>query len=88
AVKALQTEGWKVLAVEQTEQAVSLENWGPSPEAGTALVFGNELHGVDAAVVAACDGALVIPQTGTKHSLNVSVCAGIVMAWAVLRPLQ
>jgi len=84
AVKVLQSDGWKVLAVEQTELAISLENWRPSAEDRTALVFGNELHGVDAAVVAACDGALVIPQAGTKHSLNVSVCAGIVIAWASL----
>ena len=88
AVRALQAQGWKVIAVEQTEQAVSLENWRPSSEVGTALVFGNELHGVDATVVAACDGALVIPQAGTKHSLNVSVCAGIVTAWAALGSQQ
>jgi tRNA G18 (ribose-2'-O)-methylase SpoU len=84
AVRTLQAEGWTVLAVEQTEQAISLEGWRPAPEGRTALVLGNELHGVDAHVVAACDGALVIPQAGTKHSLNVSVCAGIVTAWAAL----
>jgi tRNA G18 (ribose-2'-O)-methylase SpoU len=84
AIRLLQADGWTVLAVEQTEQAVPLGNWLPSPEERMALVFGNELHGVDAAVVMACDGALVIPQAGTKHSLNVSVCAGIVTAWATL----
>lgn len=85
AVLKLQAEGWEVWAVEQTERAVAITEWTPGPGKGLALVLGNELHGVSDNVVAACDGALVIPQGGTKHSLNVSVCAGIVAAWAVLR---
>ncbi|MBK9597565.1 MAG: TrmH family RNA methyltransferase [Flavobacteriales bacterium] len=83
AVHKLQAEGWEVWAVEQTEHAVAITQWAPDPEKGLALVLGNELHGVSEAVVAACDGAIVVPQGGTKHSLNVSVCAGIVAAWAV-----
>lgn len=88
AVKRLQAEGYRVWAVEQTAEAVPLDSWIPPAEGGLALVFGNELNGVAAEVVEACDGCLVIPQRGTKHSLNVSVCAGIVTAWAVLRPFD
>lgn len=84
AVRRLRGEGYRVWAVEQTVQAVPLDRWSPGLEEPTALVFGNELHGVSDAVVEACDGCLVIPQQGTKHSLNVSVCAGIVVAWATL----
>lgn len=83
AVRKLQAEGWEVWAVEQTKQALPITKWSPDPEKGLALVLGNELHGVGEAVVAACNGAIVVPQGGTKHSLNVSVCAGIVAAWAV-----
>jgi tRNA G18 (ribose-2'-O)-methylase SpoU len=84
AVERLKAEGWAVWAVEQTLRAVPINEWQPAGNQGIALVLGNELHGVDASVVAACTGALVVPQGGTKHSLNVSVCAGIVAAWAVL----
>ncbi len=84
AVLRLKDAGWQVWAVEQTVQAVPITRWQPRPGAGLALVLGNELNGVCQEVVAACDGALVVPQGGTKHSLNVSVCAGIVAAWAVL----
>ena len=84
AVRRLKAMGWEVWAVEQTEQAVPITDWRPNMEKGVALVLGNELHGVSDAVVAECDGAVVVPQGGTKHSLNVSVCAGIVAAWAVL----
>ncbi len=80
AVRALQAAGYRVWAVEQTEQAIELGHWRPVPGLRSAFVLGNELNGVDAAVVEACDGCLVIPQRGSKHSLNVAVCAGIVLA--------
>lgn len=83
AVKDLQAKGYQVWAVEQTEKAVDLSLWEPDPTRPIALVLGNELNGVGDAVVSAVDGCLVIPQRGTKHSLNVSVCAGIVVARAV-----
>lgn len=82
AVRALQAKGYRVLAVEQTQQAVSLDRSTVETGRALALVFGNELHGVSDAVIEACDGCLVIPQRGTKHSLNVSVCAGVVL-WAL-----
>ena len=78
-VRELQGQGWTVLSVEQTENAVELQNFRPAPGARYALVFGNEVDGVQQSVVDASDGALVIPQYGTKHSLNVSVSIGIVL---------
>lgn len=88
AVRLLKEDGWQVWAVEQTVQAVPLTAWRPNPAKGIALVMGNELNGVSDEVVALCDGAVVVPQGGTKHSLNVSVCAGIVAAWAVLADIS
>ncbi|MCO6483349.1 MAG: TrmH family RNA methyltransferase [Flavobacteriales bacterium] len=83
AVRKWKAAGWQVWAVEQTVQAVPVTAWRPDLAKGTALVLGNELHGVHEAVVALCDGAVVVPQGGTKHSLNVSVCGGIVAAMAL-----
>lgn len=88
ALAALRAEGWSIWAVELTERAVPLPAWRPARLPGVALVLGNELNGVAEEVLAACDGAVVIPQGGTKHSMNVSVCAGIMAAWAVFRPWE
>ncbi len=81
-VRELQDAGWTVLSVEQTEKAMELQEFVPSPGHRYALVFGNEVDGVQQEVVDASDGALVIPQFGTKHSLNVSVSVGVVL-WQV-----
>ena len=78
-VRELQEQGWTVLSVEQTEKAVGLQDFEPAAGARYALVFGNEVDGVQQEVVDASDGALVIPQYGTKHSLNVSVSIGVVL---------
>ncbi|MBP5720175.1 MAG: RNA methyltransferase [Bacteroidales bacterium] len=78
-VRELQAQGYKVLSVEQTEKAIQLQKFEPQPGARYALVFGNEVDGVQQEVVDASDGALVIPQFGTKHSLNVSVSIGVVL---------
>jgi tRNA G18 (ribose-2'-O)-methylase SpoU len=82
AVERLRADGWTVVAVEQTRLAVPLEAFHPPPGARLAVVFGNELHGVSEAVVEACYQAVVLPQHGLKHSLNVSVCAGVVL-WSL-----
>lgn len=79
AVRELQGRGYKVLAVEQVEDSMKLDTWSLPAAEGIALVMGNEVKGVDQTVVDACDGALEIPQFGMKHSLNVSVSAGIVI---------
>ncbi len=81
AVRDLQARGYRVLAVEQTLHARPITSVEHAPGEPLALVFGNELNGVSDAVIAACDGCLVIPQHGAKHSLNVSVCAGVVLWW-------
>lgn len=84
AVSALQQQGYTVLAVEQAEGSTSLEQFKTKSGEKYAVVLGNEVKGVDQEVVDLCDGCLEIPQYGTKHSLNVSTTAGIVM-WELLK---
>ncbi|MCF0236412.1 MAG: RNA methyltransferase [Bacteroidaceae bacterium] len=84
AVRALQQEGYVVMAIEQCRDAVMLTDFRIDRSRRYAFVLGNEVKGVDQQVVDACDGVIEIPQFGTKHSMNVSVTAGIVM-WEVLR---
>ena len=81
AVTALQEQGYRVYAVEQVEGSIDLENIAELIPQGTkvAVVLGHEVFGVDQAVVDACDEAIEIRQYGTKHSLNVSVTAGIII---------
>lgn len=87
AVEALRTTGYEIVAVEQTTGSISLPQYRPAADrAGVALVLGNEVFGVDDEVLARCDAAVEIPQLGTKHSLNVSVAAGVVI-WDVLGKL-
>lgn len=87
-VQELQREGYRLLAVEQVEGSVSLDAFRPEPGARYALVFGNEVDGVAQEVVDLCDGAIEIPQAGTKHSINVSVAGGVVLwhLFSYLRP--
>lgn len=77
-VRNLKEEGYTVLAVEQCENALNLESYAPKQHK-LAVVFGNEIKGVQQSVVDLCDDCLEIPQFGTKHSLNISVSAGIVI---------
>jgi len=79
AVKLLRLRGYIVLAVEQCEGSIMLHNFQKEKGRKYAVVFGNEVKGVQQEVVDMCDGCLEIPQYGTKHSLNVSVAAGIVL---------
>ncbi|MBR4052920.1 MAG: RNA methyltransferase [Alistipes sp.] len=79
AVTRLKEEGYRVLAVEQVEGAVMLNDFRAEEGVKYALVFGNEVAGVDQAVVDLSDGAIEIPQVGTKHSINVSVSGGVVL---------
>ena len=87
AVHQLQAEGYVVLAVEQVEGSLKLGQFDFDASKRYALVMGNEVKGVRQDVVDAADQALEIPQYGTKHSMNVSVTAGIVM-WEVDRQLK
>jgi tRNA G18 (ribose-2'-O)-methylase SpoU len=81
-VRRLQEEGFIVAAVEQTVHSVKLDRFRREPGRRYALVFGNEVDGVQQEVVDACDFSLEIPQQGTKHSLNVSVSVGVVL-WGI-----
>ncbi len=83
AVRKLQERGFVVYAVEQAEGSTMLQNLRKQ-DAPMAVVFGNEVKGVHQNVVDACDGCIEIPQFGTKHSLNVSVTAGMVI-WELAR---
>lgn len=78
-VNELKADGIKVCSIEQTEETTMLQDVHKLQDDTYALVFGNEVNGVDQDVIDASDHILEIPQFGTKHSLNVSVCAGIVM---------
>lgn len=79
AMRWLKEQGYILLAIEQVEGAVFLEKFTADKNRKYALVFGNEVKGVAQDIVDMCDGAIEIPQCGTKHSLNVSVSAGIVL---------
>ena len=79
AITWLKEQGYIVLAVEQCEGSTSLQDFHREPDRKYAVVLGNEVKGVQQEVVDMCDGCLEIPQYGTKHSLNVSVAAGIVL---------
>lgn len=84
AIKRLKEEGYIVAVVEQTTESLQLNKFEPRTDARYCLVFGNEVHGVSTEVVEACDLALEVPQSGTKHSLNISVCLGIVV-WDIFQ---
>jgi 23S rRNA (guanosine2251-2'-O)-methyltransferase len=86
AINKLRAAGYLVVAVEQTTGSILLPQFRPAPDRPVALVVGNEVFGVDDAVLALCDAAVEIPQFGTKHSLNVGVAAGVVL-WDVLNKL-
>jgi tRNA G18 (ribose-2'-O)-methylase SpoU len=77
-IEKLKSEGYTVLAIEQTDESVLLSNFTFEKGKQYALVLGNEVMGVADEALALCAGALEVPQAGSKHSLNVSVCAGVV----------
>lgn len=79
AVEYLQKNGYVVYAIEQVNNSISLENIELEKNKKYAVVLGNEVKGVQQEVVDKCDGCIEIPQFGTKHSLNVSVTAGLVI---------
>ncbi len=81
-VRRLREDSFIVAAVEQTVHSVKLDRFRREPGRKYALIFGNEVDGVQQEVVDACDFSLEIPQQGTKHSLNVSVSIGVVL-WGI-----
>ncbi len=87
AVNELKTNGFTVYAVEQAQGSTLLTDYKLNKEKKIALILGNEVKGVQQSVVDICDGCIEIPQFGTKHSLNVSVTAGIVI-WEFFKLLK
>lgn len=87
AVDNLRQEGYIVFSVEQAENSIMLENIQLEQERRYAVVLGNEVKGVQQEVIDHSDGCIEIPQYGTKHSLNVSVTAGIVI-WDLFKQLK
>ncbi|MDX2171768.1 MAG: RNA methyltransferase [Bacteroidota bacterium] len=83
AVNKLKQNNYKVFAVEQAETKIWLNDFKVENEK-LALVFGNEVYGVEQDVINNCDGVIEIPQLGTKHSLNISVSVGVVL-WEMVR---
>ena len=83
-VEELRAKGYKIIAIEQIEGSTMLNDFRVEEGTKYALIFGNEVEGVDQAIADVVDGAIEIPQVGIKHSLNVSVSAGILM-WEMFR---
>jgi 23S rRNA (guanosine2251-2'-O)-methyltransferase len=87
AVEDLKAQGYTIIIIEQTTESKALHNFTPQAGKKYCLVFGNEVDGVSDEVISRGDLALEIPQTGTKHSLNISVCLGIV-CWEFFRKMS
>lgn len=87
AVNELKQQGYKIISIEQADKAVMLDAFMPIVGEEYAIVFGNEVDGVEAEVVAQADVVVEIPQYGTKHSLNIAVSAGIVI-WDVVGKMR
>ena len=86
-VKELQSQGVKVAAIEQVENSIMLDKFIPNPIKRIAVVFGNEVKGVQQEVVSNADYCVEIPQKGTKHYLNISVSCGVVL-WDLYKKIQ
>lgn len=87
AVLDLKLQKYEVLGIEQTTDSVEITDYTIDSAIKYALVLGNEVEGISDEILSSCDGFLEIPQLGTKHSLNVSVCGGIVI-WEFFKGLR
>ena len=84
AIEELRSENYKVNAVEQAENSYELQAVSCEPTQNIAVVFGNEVTGVEQSTILLCDGCIEIPQLGMKHSLNIATAAGVVL-WELVR---
>jgi len=84
SINKLKAEGYQIIGVEQTHESVSLVDFHFEKQKSYALVFGNEVEGVGVEVLPLLDNCIEIPQFGTKHSLNISVCVGV-LGWEALK---
>ncbi|RIW18351.1 TrmH family RNA methyltransferase [Algoriphagus lacus] len=87
AIEKLKADGYQLCALEQVENSVKLNDFSPEKGKKYALIFGNEVFGVEEVVLKSCDSILEIPQLGTKHSLNISVSLGIAV-WDMMVKLD
>lgn len=87
AIIELKKNAYTILAVEQSDNSIYLQNFDLNNSKKIALIFGNEVTGINTSIMAMCDAIIEIPQMGTKHSLNVAVCGGIV-CWEILRKMN
>lgn len=89
-IATLKSDGFKVYAVEQVDESIMLDHFAVETLQPLAIVFGNEVEGVDEEVISLCDACIEIPQFGTKHSLNISIAAGILIweMWKKISSLQ
>ncbi|MFM2138742.1 MAG: hypothetical protein RJA57_1049 [Bacteroidota bacterium] len=84
ATAALRQMGYRILAAEQAEGSVPLQAFTFHPAERLAIIFGNEVTGVEPSTLSLCDGCIEIPQLGMKHSLNIATAAGVVL-WELVR---
>jgi tRNA G18 (ribose-2'-O)-methylase SpoU len=84
AIKALKEKGYKVYAIEQAENSLMLQKLEFKADEKIAVIFGNEVTGVEQETILQCDGCIEIPQLGMKHSLNIATAAGVVL-WEIVR---
>ena len=84
AIEELRVKGFNIYAAEQAEGSFKLNAIGFEPDEKIAVVFGNEVTGVEQSTIALCDGCIEIPQSGMKHSLNIATAAGVVL-WELVR---
>lgn len=86
-IEKLKTEKVKIYSIEQVENSIMLNDFQPESDTKYALIFGNEVKGVQQEAINLSDGVIEIPQLGSKHSLNISVSAGIVI-WDLFQKLR
>ena len=84
AIAELKANGYKLFGIEQVESSIMLQDFEKAPDEKIALIFGNEAEGVEQETLLQCEGCIEIPQFGMKHSLNISVAAGVVL-WEIVR---
>ena len=83
----MKKEGFQIISIEQANKSLKLENFTPKNDKKYAIIFGNEIKGIDQKIIDISDDIIEIPQFGTKHSLNVSVSAGIVI-WDIFSKIS
>lgn len=85
AIEILKQKGYKIFAVEQAEKSILLQKFCATNYENLAVIFGNEVEGVQQQAIDTCDGCIEIPQLGMKHSLNVATAAGVIL-WKLIEP--